>query len=62
MALAGREGEKHIIETQIGCVIIEVGARASRSTMNLFKVSEEQIHRKFCWESLEEGGITNVKR
>lgn len=49
MALAGREGEKHIIETQIGCVIVEVGARASRSTMNLFKVSgEEQIHRKFC--------------
>ena len=41
-------GDTHIIEIQTGCAITEVGARVSRGTVSLFKVSEEeQIHWTF---------------
>lgn len=42
MELAGREGDKHIIEIQIGHVILKVRARVRRRTMNLLKVSGKE--------------------
>lgn len=62
MELVGKKGDKHIIKIQIGPLITEVRAKVSKRTIDLFKVTGEQMHRQLSRESLQEEGITSAHK